>query len=425
MGSRVPPALMTTRRPTRSVASASAPCSRTTVASAAMSAGSGRRPGPESGPVSRPNAGGSTTAPRRRRVATLSWVAGCSHISVCIAGAKTTGQDAVSRVAVSRSSARPAAARASRSAVAGATTTRSAFWPMRTCATSGTSDHTSVVTGLPDSASNVAAPTKWRAPGVGTTRTSWPASVNARSRKAALYAATPPLTPSTIELTRSILPAREGTRQSMPGAFSSVLGWLRPRARAEPARRGEDVVLSVLAGGVGQQTLVDLAERDRQRLLLRRGVHQGADVLQQALGELAVVGVDLAGTLGGEDDQAVLAAGALEQLVDRRVGDALGGRCDSGHGRACSSIGCGSERAGVDRRRPRSSWAPVPLHGAGFGRSQQPYQLVRGPGHVVVDHHDVELAGGVQLGLREGQPALLDGERFRSATGQPAHQLRP
>src|SRR3954463_14965212 len=80
---------------------------------------------------------------------------------------------------------------------------------------------------------------------------------------------------------------------------------------------------SVLAGGVGQQTLVDLAERDGEGLLLRGGVDQGADVLEQALGELAVVGVDLTRALGGEDDQAVLAAGALEQLVDRRVGDAL------------------------------------------------------------------------------------------------------
>ena len=67
-------------------------------------------------------------------VATLACVAGCSHISVCIAGAKTTGHRAVSNVAVSsvavnRSSARPATARASRSAVAGATTTRSASWP--------------------------------------------------------------------------------------------------------------------------------------------------------------------------------------------------------------------------------------------------------------------------------------------------------
>ena len=88
--------------------------------------GSGSRPLPVSAPVSRPTAGSMTTAPRRRSVATLSWVAGCSHISVCMAGAKTTGQRAVSSVLVSRSSARPCAALASRSAVAGATTTRSA-----------------------------------------------------------------------------------------------------------------------------------------------------------------------------------------------------------------------------------------------------------------------------------------------------------
>ena len=54
-----------------------------------------------------PDGGSITCTPRRRRVATLARVAGCSHISVCIAGASTTGQRAVSRVAVSRSSARP------------------------------------------------------------------------------------------------------------------------------------------------------------------------------------------------------------------------------------------------------------------------------------------------------------------------------
>ena len=58
-------------------------------------------------PVSRPDAGGTTCTPRSVSVATLAWVAGCSHISVCIAGANTTGQRAVSRVLVSRSSARP------------------------------------------------------------------------------------------------------------------------------------------------------------------------------------------------------------------------------------------------------------------------------------------------------------------------------
>src|SRR3954464_6564881 len=147
----------------------------------------------------------------------------------------------------------------------------------------------------------------------------------------------------------------------MPGAFSSVRVWPRPGARPELARGGEDGVLSsVLAGGVGQQALVDLAERDRERVLLGCGVDQRADVLEQALGELAVVGVDLTGALGGEDDQAVLAAGALEQLVDRRVGDALGGRCDSGHGRACSSFDSGRKRpAGTDGDTlPRGRYSP-------------------------------------------------------------------
>ena len=85
--------------------------------------------------------------PRLRRVATLAAVAGCSHISVCMAGASTTGQRAVSRTAVSRSPDCPAAARASRSAVAGATTTRSASCPIRTCGTWCTSSQAVVVTG--------------------------------------------------------------------------------------------------------------------------------------------------------------------------------------------------------------------------------------------------------------------------------------
>ena len=88
-----------------------------------------------------------------------------------MAGAYSTGHLAVSSVAVSRSSAIPAAARAIRSAVAGATTTRSADWPSRTCGTSETPVHTSAVTGWPDSAAQVASPTNRRESGVGTTRT--------------------------------------------------------------------------------------------------------------------------------------------------------------------------------------------------------------------------------------------------------------
>ncbi len=49
--------------------------------------------------------------------------------------------------------------------------------------------------------------------------------------------------------------------------------------------------------------------RDRQRLLVHVGLDQRADVLEQALAELGVVGVDLARALGGVDDQAVLRVG--------------------------------------------------------------------------------------------------------------------
>ena len=92
------------------------------------------------------------------------------------------------------------------------------------------------------------APRRWRRrrsaapPGVGTTRTSWPASVNARSTKAALYAATPPLTPSTIRLMRLILPqTRRRPRwrltgvPSSPGSLASGSGAAAGLAQFSPA----------------------------------------------------------------------------------------------------------------------------------------------------------------------------------------------
>src|SRR6476469_3006218 len=74
-------------------------------------------------------------------------------------------------------------------------------------------------------------------------------------------------------------------------------------------------------------------------------------------------------------------------------------------GRAPHSMAGGSGRRG--RRRHSSSWALLPWHEAGRGRSQQSYQFISRPGDVVIDDHHVELPGGVELGLREGQPPLL------------------
>ena len=74
-----------------------------------------------------------TCTPRRRSVSRFSCTAGCSHISVCIAGASSTGARVASSVAVSRSDEIPAAYAPINRAVAGATRTRSACWPRRVC----------------------------------------------------------------------------------------------------------------------------------------------------------------------------------------------------------------------------------------------------------------------------------------------------
>ena len=183
--SRVPPALITMRWPARSFVMAS-PRRRTSRAAATIAGGSGSRPGPESAPVRRPTAGSNTRMPRSRRDCTLACVAGCCHISVCMAGAIMIGQVAVSRVLVRRSSASPWVALAMRSAVAGTTSTRSADLPSRTCGTACTPRHTVVETGLPDRAAHVASPTNFKADAVGTTVTSHPASVRPRKTSQAL-----------------------------------------------------------------------------------------------------------------------------------------------------------------------------------------------------------------------------------------------
>ena len=86
------------------------------------------------------------TTPRAARVARLAWVAGCAHIIKFIVGAISTLLSEASNAVVARSSARPAAMRAIRSALAGATTTRSASRDRRMCpiSLSSVSDHRSV-----------------------------------------------------------------------------------------------------------------------------------------------------------------------------------------------------------------------------------------------------------------------------------------
>ncbi len=76
---------------------------------ATMTAGSASRPEPESPPARRPSSGGTTVTPRAAEDLRLCCTAGCSHISVCMAGHTTTGPAVATRVVVSRSSANPPA----------------------------------------------------------------------------------------------------------------------------------------------------------------------------------------------------------------------------------------------------------------------------------------------------------------------------
>src|SRR6476620_3013375 len=73
-----------------------------------------------------------------------------------------------------------------------------------------------------------------------------------------------------------------------------------------------------------EHALLDLAERDGQRLLLAARLHQRPDVLEQALSELRVVSVDLPCALRGHVYQPVLAVHDVKEFVDRRVDDAVG-----------------------------------------------------------------------------------------------------
>ena len=101
----------------------------------------------------------------------------------------------------------------------------------------------------------------------------------------------------------------------------------------------------LLALGVLEQVLVDLAHRDRQRLLLQTGLDERADVLEDPVTELVVVVVDLTCTFGGVDHQRVLARRAVQQLVDGRVGDAQRRVVGAGGGRI--EVHGGQPRVGV------------------------------------------------------------------------------
>src|SRR5438105_15884315 len=65
-----------------------------------------------------------------------------------------------------------------------------------------------------------------------------------------------------------------------------------------------------------QLALSDLFKCDRQ-VVLRVGLnHRRRELVESALAEVVVVGVDLAGALGGDDHARVVGVDVLEQLVN-------------------------------------------------------------------------------------------------------------
>ena len=137
IGSRVPPAVTNTFLPNKSFL-----IPKTVSNLSMMERVSGNRPGPMSSPVNLPTSGSITSKPRALNVATLACVAGSSHICGCIAGTTKIGTSTAKIKFVNKSSARPAAMRAIKSAVAGAMITLCAFFAIETCLTSSTRSQT-------------------------------------------------------------------------------------------------------------------------------------------------------------------------------------------------------------------------------------------------------------------------------------------
>ncbi len=198
IGSRVPPAVTSTRRPS---SPEGARVSTAASMAAKTSAGSASRPTPRSpSEASRPVPGSTTRAPRARRVSRFAVVAGCSHMWLFIAGARTSGAVLARAALVSRLSAWPPASLASVFAEAGTTANTSqrrtsSKWEIGSWSTggspgkaprAGSRSNSSARTGAPVTPSKVAAPTNRCDAGVCITRTECPAAVARRTTSTAL-----------------------------------------------------------------------------------------------------------------------------------------------------------------------------------------------------------------------------------------------
>ena len=183
IGSCVPPALTTMRRPARS------PCAPSACRNAPIiSSVSTRRPGPTCPLASLPSTGPMKITPRRVSISMFACVAACAHICASIAGATSTGAVVASAVSATMLSAMPCASRAIVVALAGAMSSASAARASATCssASSDCGSYMSVNTGRPVRARNVSGEMNFCAASVRITSTSASACVSLLARSAAL-----------------------------------------------------------------------------------------------------------------------------------------------------------------------------------------------------------------------------------------------
>src|SRR3954447_13512153 len=96
-----------------------------------------------------------------------------------------------------------------------------------------------------------------------------------------------------------------------------------PRATAAPLSSPDDsppLPSPIAAPALAPVPVLDLAVRDlfkgdRQVVLGARVHHGRRELLERALAEVVVVGVDLAGALGGHDDARVRRVDVLQQAI--------------------------------------------------------------------------------------------------------------
>src|SRR5829696_5804983 len=270
------------------------PADKTAATAATISASSASlpTPGSSSAEAMSPSAGPTKRWPQLFKVSTLRRVAGLLHISGFIAGAQSTLFAPASIVAHSRSSPRPMAARAIASAVAGATRTRSAQRARETCSTLPECSHQvlSVWMLSPAAIESVPSGMKRKAAAVATTFTSWPASLRRRITPGALYAAMPPVTPTSIFATPVVYPAKMSDMEhTLKGKVAIVTGassGIGEATARELASRGAAVVLAARAadklealereisgsGGRALAVKTDVSDRDSVEALVGKTV---------------------------------------------------------------------------------------------------------------------------------------------------------